>query len=129
MVRAAVEAADEPEAGSIIDVLLAKMGVVPAEILIFVRLDDGAWATEVHDARGFEEAEFSDPLSVLSCLTTELGPVTWLSGIDTPFDPESANDGKMEWPPGYWALAGRKEMLAHPSVRAVYLQAQRRHAT
>jgi len=31
----------------------------------------------------------------------------------------------MKWPPSYWALAGRKETVVHPSVRAVLLQAHR----
>jgi len=51
--------------------------------------------------------------------------VQWAGHTDTPFDPESARAGQLEWPPSYWAMAGRKETLVHPSVRAVLLQARR----
>jgi hypothetical protein len=51
--------------------------------------------------------------------------VQWAGQTDTPFDPEAARAGQLEWPPSYWAMAARKEMLVHPSVRAVLLQARR----
>jgi hypothetical protein len=128
VIKVAVEATDETEARSIADMLLGRMGATtPIERPVFLQFDDGTWATEIHvDGSGFERVEPNDPLSVLSCLTVDLGPVQWVNHTDTPFDPESAHAGQMEWPPGYWALAGRKEMLVHPSVRAVLLQARRR---
>ncbi len=130
VIKIAVEAAGEAEARSITDMLLGKMQVTAIEAPVCVQFDDGTWATETHaDASGFELVEPNGPLSVLSCLTADLGPVQWLGHTDTPFDPESAHAGQMEWPPGYWALAGRKETLVHPSVRAVLLQARRRRAT
>lgn len=126
VIKIAVEAADETEARAIADLLLGKMDVAPAGALAFVRFDDGTWATELRVADpGFEQVEPNDPISVLSCLTKDLGPVQWAGQTDTPFDPESARAGQLEWPPSYWAMAGRKEMLVHPSVRAVLLQANR----
>lgn len=125
VVKIAVDAG-ETQARAIADMLLRKMHVTPDRPLAWERFEDGAWATEVHvNAAGFELVEPSDPLSVLSCLTADLGPVTWVNHTDTPFDPESARAGQKEWPPGYWTLAGRKETLVHPSVRAVLLQARR----
>lgn len=126
VVKIAVDAATETEARAMADMLLRKMQVTPDSAPVFTRFDDGAWATEVHvDAAGFELAEPGDPLSVLSCLTADLGPVTWVNHSDTPFDPESAQAGQKEWPPGYWTLGGRRETLVHPSVRAVLLRARR----
>lgn len=130
VVKIAVAAPDEAQARSIVGMLLGRMGVSSHSEPPFVQFEDGAWATEiqVHDP-AFEQVEPADPLSVLSCLTADLETVTWLNATDTPFDPESADVGRMEWPPGYWALAGRKEVLGHPLVRAVSLQARRVRAT
>ena len=126
VIKIAVEAADETEARAIVDLLLGRMEVAPTEALVFVHFDDGTWATELRvDDPGFEQVEPNDPISVLSCLTKDLGPVQWVGHTDTPFDPESARAGQLEWPPSYWAMAGRKETLVHPSVRAVLLQARR----
>jgi hypothetical protein len=126
VIKIAVEAAGETEARAIAELLLSRMEVAPTEALVFVCFDDGTWATELRvDDPGFEQVEPNDPISVLSCLTKDLGPVQWAGHTDTPFDPESARAGQLEWPPSYWAMAGRKEMLVHPSVRAVLLQAHR----
>jgi hypothetical protein len=126
VVKIAAEAVDETGARAIADLLLGRMEVTAVEALVFVRFEDGTWATETRvDARGFEQVEPNDPISVLSCLTKDLGPVQWVGHTDEPFDPESARFGQVEWPPSYWAMAGRKETLVHPSVRAVLLQARR----
>ena len=126
VIKVAVEAAEETEARSIVDLVLGVMGVETAITPPFVQFDDGTWATEIHvDDPAFERVEPNNALSVLSCLTANLDPVTWRGLTDTPFDPDSALAGQMEWPPGYWALAGRKETVVHPSVRAVLLQARR----
>ena len=88
----------------------------------FVRFDDGTWVTELTVAEPvFDETE-EGAMNVLSTLRANLGPVTWRGGSDTPFDPHSARAGQVEWPPGFWALAGRRETLVHPSVRAMLLQ-------
>jgi hypothetical protein len=126
VVKIAVDAAGETQARSIADMVLRKMLVTPVTTPVFAQFEDGSWATEVNvDPARVQHVEPNDVLSVLSCLTLELGPVQWVSRTDTPFDPESARAGQMEWPPGYWALAGRRETLVHPSVRAVLLQARR----
>lgn len=126
VVKIAVEAASEAEARAIVDLVLDVMEVTPGGPPPFVHFDDGTWATEMHiDDPAFEQVEPNDALSVLSCVTANLDPVTWRGACDSPFDPESARAGQMEWPPGYWALAGRKETVVHPAVRAVLLQAQR----
>jgi hypothetical protein len=127
VVKIGVDAASEAQARSIADMLLRKMQVTPDRTPVTVRFDDGSWATEIHvDTAGFEHVEPNDPLSVLSSLTADLGPATWVNRTDTPFDPDSAREAVKEWPPGYWTLAGRKETLVHPSVRAVLLRASRR---
>jgi hypothetical protein len=126
VIKVAVEADEETQARSIAEMLLDEMEVTEYRMSEFVDFDDGTWATEINvDSPEFESVEPNDPLSVLSCLIVNLGPVTWLTKTDTPFDPESARVGQMDWPPGYWALAGRKETLVHPSVRAVLLRARR----
>ena len=126
VIKIAVEAAGETEARAIADLLLSRMEVTPTEALVFVHFNNGTWATELHvDDPGFDQVEPNDPLSVLSCLRKDLGPVQWVSHTDTPFDPESARAGQLEWPPSYWTMAGQKETLVHPSVRAVLLQARR----
>ena len=127
VIKIAIETAEETEARWMADVLLGKMGVIPAEALPFVHFDDGTWSTETHvDGPEFYPFEPSDPQSVLSDLTMELGPVQWTGQTDTPSDPESARVAWRQWPPSYWALAGRQETLVHPSVRAVLLPASRR---
>lgn len=126
VIKVAVEVAGETQARSIVEMLLGEMEVTEYRMSEFVHFDDGTWATEINvDSPGYESVEPQDPLSVLSCLISNLGPVTWINQTDTPFDPESARVGQKEWPPGYWALAGRKETLLHPSVRAVLLRARR----
>jgi hypothetical protein len=125
VIKIAVEAAGEPEARVIAALVLGKMAVGSAEALVFAGFDDGTWATELHvDHPGFE-VQPNDPISILSSLTADLGPVQWVGNTDTPFDPESARTGYLQWPPSYWAMAGRKETLVHPAVRAVLLQARR----
>ena len=126
VIKVAVEAAEEAEARSIVAQLLGAMEVASAGPLPFVQFDDGTWAAELRvDDPTFEQVEPNGALSVLSRLTANLDPVTWRGVTDSPFDPDSSHAGQMEWPPGYWALAGRKEMVVHPSVRAVLLQARR----
>jgi hypothetical protein len=123
VIKIAVDAAAEAEAREIAGLLLGRMAVSPAGPLEFVCFDDGTWATELRVAAPGPGP--SDPISVLSELTKDLGAVQWAGHTDTPFDPESARAGQLEWPPSYWAMAGRKETLVHPSVRAVLLQARR----
>ncbi len=126
VIKVAVDVPGEAEARSIVDLVLGAMGVAAASTAPFVQFDDGTWAAEIHvDDPEFEQVEPNDAISVLSCLTADLGPVTFRGVTDSPFDPDSARAAKMEWPPGYWALAGRKETVVHPSVRAVLLQAHR----
>lgn len=126
VIKVAVDAAGEAEARSVVDLVLGAMGVAPASTPPFVQFGDGTWATEIHvDDPEFDQVEPNDALSVLSCLTADLGPVTFRGVTDSPFDPDSARAGQLEWPPSYWALAGRKETVVHPSVRAVLLQAHR----
>jgi hypothetical protein len=127
VIKVAVEAVEEAEARFIVDLVLGTMGVATASTPPFVHFDDGTWATEIQvDYPTFEQVEPNDVMSVLSCVTANLGPVTWRGVTDTPSNPDSARAGQMEWPPGYWVLAGRKETLVHPSVRSVLLQAHRR---
>jgi hypothetical protein len=127
VIKVAVDVSAETEARSIVDTLLDKMVVTPVEVPVFARLDGGIWAAEIHTS-GYEDVDPSDALSVLSCLTADLGPLTWLGATDEPFDPDSARAAQLQWPPGYFALAGRRETLMHPSVRAVLLQTRRRGA-
>ena len=123
VIKIAIKTAEETEARWLVDMLLGKMGVTPGT-LVFVQFDDGIWAAEIYaDIPGFE-VEPNDPLSVLSRLKAELGPVQWVSHIDTPGDPESARDGQLQWPPSYWMMAGRPETLVHPSVHAMLLRAR-----
>jgi hypothetical protein len=125
VVKVAVEAATEAEARVIADLVIGTMGVATDSPPPFVQFDDGTWATEIHvDESTFEHIEPSNALSVLSTLTANLGPVSWRGVTDTPFDPDSARAAQVDWPPSYWALAGRKEMVLHPAVRAILLQAQ-----
>jgi hypothetical protein len=129
-IKIAVDTAEEAEARSIVDMLIGKMEVTPTGTPLFVQFEDGIWATEIHvEDPTFEQVKPNDPLSVLSCLTVNLGPVKWLSHTDMPFDPESARAGQKQWPPGYWAMAGRPETLVHPPVRAMALRARRRRET
>jgi hypothetical protein len=126
VIRVAVDAAAEAEARTVVDLVFDAMGVAPAGTPPFVQFDDGTWATEKHvNDPEFDQVEPNDALSVLSCLTADLGPVTFRGVTDSPLEPDSARVGQMEWPPSYWALAGRKETVVHPSVRAVLLQAHR----
>lgn len=126
VIKVAVDAAGEAEARSVVDLVFGAMGVAPAITPPFVQFDDGTWATEIHvDDPEFDQVEPNDALSVLSCLTADLGAVTFRGVTDSPFDPDSARAGQLEWPPSYWAMSGRKETVVHPSVRAVLLQACR----
>jgi hypothetical protein len=127
VIKIAVDTPEEADARSVAAVLLGRMQVTPAGAAPFIQFEDGIWVTELHVADpDFEQVEPQDPLSVLSCLTADLGSVTWTGQTDTPFDPDQARAGQLDWPPGYWSTAGRKETLVHPSVRAVLLQAARR---
>jgi len=86
VIKVAVEAAEEAEARSIVDLVLGAMGVATAGPPPFVQFDDGTWATEIRvDDPTFEQVEPNDALSVLSCLTADLDPVTWRSVTDSPF--------------------------------------------
>jgi hypothetical protein len=121
-IKIAVEAADEAGARALVDQVIAAMDITAAGTPPFVRFDDGTWVTELAVAEPvFDETE-EGAMNVLSTLRVNLGPVTWRGGSDTPFDPDSARAGHVEWPPGFWALAGRRETLVHPSVRAMLLQ-------
>jgi hypothetical protein len=121
-VKIAVEAADEAGARALLGQVIAAMDITAAGTPPFVRFSDGTWATELTVAEPvFDETE-DGAMSVLSTLRVNLGPVTWRGSSDTPFDPDSARAGQVEWPPGFWALAGRQETLVHPSVRAMLLQ-------
>jgi hypothetical protein len=125
VIKIAVEADGATEARSIVDLMVGAMNIAIAGTPPSVQFDDGTWVTEVQVAEPtFEHAEPNGAMSVLSTLTANLGPVTWRGISDTPFDPDSARAAQIEWPPGFWALAGRKETLVHPSVRAMLLQAR-----
>jgi hypothetical protein len=122
----AVEAADEAEARTIVDMLLDKMFITPIGAPEFRQFDDGTWVAEIHvDTPKFEQDEVDDAMSILSTLKANLGPVTWRS-LARPLDNLNLDaTATIEWPPGYWVLLGRRETLAHPSVRAMKLQAHR----
>ena len=121
-IKIAVEAADEARARALVDQVIAAMDITAAGTPPFVRFDDGTWVTELTVAEPvFDETE-EGAMNVLSTLRVKVGSVTWRGGSDTAFDPDSARAGHVEWPPGFWALAGRRETLVHPSVRAMLLQ-------
>lgn len=125
VVKVAVEAATEAEARAIVDLVIDTMEIATDSPPPFVQFDDGTWATEIHvDEPTFEDVGSNNALSVLSSVKANLGPVSWRGVTDTPFDPDSARAAQLEWPPSYWALAGRKEMVVHPAVRAMLLQAR-----
>jgi hypothetical protein len=127
-IKIAVEAADEAGARALVDQVIAAMDITAAGTAPFVRFDDGIWAAELTVAEPvFDETE-QGAMDVLATLGVNLGPVTWRGGSDTPFDPESARAGWVEWPPGFWALAGRRETLVDPSVRAMLMQISPRDA-
>jgi hypothetical protein len=129
VIRVAVEVAEETEAQSIVDRLIGKMGITLVGPPAYRRFDDGTWVAEMNvDTPRFEEDEPDGALSIVSTLGANLGPVTWRSSTDMPSVPDSATAAKIEWPPGYWALLGRRETLVHPSVRAMQLQARRTEA-
>lgn len=136
VVKIAVDAAGEAEARSVVDLVVRAMEITAAAPPPFVRFDDGTWVTEIRVAEpafedtgsgsaGLQSTGPEGAMSVLSSLKANLGPVTWRGVSDTPFDPDSASAGQIEWPPGFWALAGRRETLVHPSVRAMLMQARR----
>ena len=121
-IKIAVEAAGEAGARALVDQVIAVMGITAAGTPPFARFDDGTWVTELTVAEPvFDETE-EGAMNVLSTLGANLGPVTWRGGSDTPFDPDSARAAQVEWPPGFWALAGRRETLVHPSVRSMLMQ-------
>lgn len=123
VVKIAVEAASEAEARSIVDLVVDTMEITAASSPPFVQFDDGTWATEIHvEQPTYEHTEAA--LNVLSSATSNLGSVTWRGGTDTPFDPDSACSAQLDWPPSCWTVAGRKEILVHPAVRAMMLQAR-----
>jgi hypothetical protein len=126
VIKVAVEAATEAEARAIVDLMIGAMKIATDRPPPFAQFDnDGTWATEIHVGESaFVDIEPKNALSVLSSLTVDLGPVSWRGVTDTPFDPDSARAAQLEWPPSYWALAGRKEMVVHPAVRAMLLQAR-----
>jgi hypothetical protein len=125
VVKIAVEAATEAEARSIVDLVIDTMRIATVGPPPLVAFDDGTWAAEIHvDEPTYEDFEPNNALSVLSSVKANLGPVSWRGATDTPFDPDSARVAQIDWPPSYWALAGRKEMVVHPAVRAMLLQAR-----
>jgi hypothetical protein len=127
-IKIAVEAADEAGARALLNQVITTMDITAAGTPPFVRFDDGTWVTELTVAEPvFDETE-DGAVDVLSTLRVNLGPVTWRGSSDIPFDPDSARAGQVEWPPGFWALAGRRETLVHPSVRAMLLQISSRGA-
>ena len=126
LVKIAVEAATDAEARSIVDLVADTMRITTAGSPPLVHFDDGTWATEIHvDWPTYDEDEPDTAFSVLASVKVNLGPVSWRGASDTPDDPDSARVAQIEWPPSYWALAGRTETLVHPAVRAVLLQARR----
>lgn len=126
VIKIAVDAAGEAEARPVVHQVLDAMGVTVPATLPFVRFDDGTWATELQlDEPAYQRAEPDNALNVLSSLTVNLGPVTWRGGTDTPSDPDSAGAAQLEWPPGFWTVAGRKQTLIDRSVRAMLLQVRR----
>jgi hypothetical protein len=125
VVKIAVEAATEAEARAIVDLVTGTMEIATDRPPPFVQFDDGTWATEIHvDESRFENVEPSNALSVLSSMTVELGAASFRGVTDTPFDPDSARAAQLEWPLSFWALAGRKEIVVHPAVRAMLLQSR-----
>jgi hypothetical protein len=136
VIRIAVRAASEMHARPIVEAVLRAMAVTDADRGIdvasgaFAQMEDGSWAAEIRieDSQPAVPGQ-DDPMSVLSYRTVNLGPVTWRSGTAPPGQPASADFGQMEWPAGYWAVAGRPEILVDPAVRAVLLQARRRSAS
>jgi hypothetical protein len=125
VVKVAVEADTEAEARAIVDLVIDAMKITTGRPPPFAQFDDGIWATEIHvDESRFENAEPSNAVSVLSSMTADLGPVSFRGVTDTPFDPDSARAAQLEWPPSFWAVAGRKETLFHPAVNAMLLQAR-----
>jgi len=119
VIKVAVDAAGEAEARSVVDLVLGAMGVAPASTPPFVQFGDGTWATEIHvDDPEFDQVEPNDALSVLSCLTADLGPVTFRGVTDSPFDPDSARAVSWNGPPatGRWP-AGRKRWCIRRSAR------------
>ena len=133
VIKVAVDAPGEAQARPIAEAVLRAMGVTGADggadvgSLPFAQMEDGSWATEarIEDREPAVPGQ-DDPMSVLSHRTANLGQVTWRGGTAPPGQPASADFGQMEWPAGYWAVAGRPETLVHPAVRAVLLQARRR---
>ncbi len=121
-IKIAVDAADEAGARALVDQVIAAMDITAAGTPPFVRFDDGTWATELTVAEPVFDETGHGAMDVLATLHVNLGPLTWRGGSDTPFDPDSARAGWIEWPPGFWALAGRRETLVHPSVRAMLMQ-------
>jgi hypothetical protein len=125
VVKVAVKASTEAEAREVVDLVIDTMEITTVSPWPFAQFDDGVWATEIHvDESVFEDVEPSNALSVLSSMTADLGPVSFRGVTDTPFDPDSARAAQLEWPPSFWAVAGRKEILVHPAVHAVLLQAR-----
>jgi hypothetical protein len=121
-IKIAVKAAAEAGARAVVDQVIAAMGVMVAGTPPFVRFDDGIWATELKVTNPVFDVTEEGAMNVLSTLLADLDPVTWRGVSDSPFDPDSARAGQVEWPPGFWALAGRRETLVHPSVHAMLLQ-------
>lgn len=131
MIKVAVDAVGEAQARPIAEAVLLAMGVTSvgadAGPPPFAQMEDGSWVAEVRiEDREPAVPGQDDPMSVLSYHTANLGQVTWRGGTAPPGQPISADFGQMEWPAGYWAVAGRPETLVHPAVRAVLLQARRR---
>jgi hypothetical protein len=126
VIKIAVDAAGEADARPVVHRVLDAMGVTVPGNLPFVRFDDGTWVTELQlDKPAYQQAEQDNALNVLSSLKVNLGPVTWRGGTDTPSDPDSAGAAQLEWPPGFWTVAGQKQMLIDRSVRAMLLQVRR----
>jgi hypothetical protein len=121
-IKIAVDADDEAGGRALVDQVIAAMDITAAGTPPFVRFDDGTWVAELAVAEPVFDETDEGAMNVLSTLRVNLGLVTWRGGSDTPFDPDSARAGWAEWPPGFWALAGRRETLVHPSVRAMLLQ-------
>jgi hypothetical protein len=126
VIKVAVDAADEAQARSIVDLVVRPMEITVAGTPPFVQFDDGTWVTEMTVTEPvFEQSEPAGAMDVLSSLRSGLGPVTWRAGTDRPADPDSAQAAQIEWPAGFWMVAGRRETLVHPAVRAMLMQARR----
>jgi hypothetical protein len=117
-VRFAVDAADETEARSIVSGVLEKMEVLPSKRLVTAREGERTWTVEAElNLSGLEKIDPDDARSRLQYVTRNLGGLTWrVVRADE-------RQGKFEWPPSFWAMSRRDEVLVHPAIKAADVQA------